>query len=177
MPSRKKESGDGANGAKPFIISRVFDAPRDVVWKAHTECAHLKHWWGPKGFVMTHCEIDLRPGGFFHYGLMSPDGQAIWGKFLFREVDAPERMVYIVSFSDAERGTTRHPMNPDWPLEVLSTTTFTERNGKTTLTIRWAPHNATAAERAAFDAGHDGMRMGFGGSLEQLAAYLAEAKG
>ena len=86
MPSRKKESGDGANGAKPFIISRVFDAPRDVVWKAHTECAHLKHWWGPKGFAMTHCEIDLRPGGFFHYGLMSPDGQAIWGKFLFREV-------------------------------------------------------------------------------------------
>jgi uncharacterized protein YndB with AHSA1/START domain len=176
MPSRKTGS-NGAGPSKPFVISRTFDAPREVVWKAHTECAHLKHWWGPAGFAMTHCEIDLRPGGFFHYCLKSANGQEMWGKFLFREIDAPERMVYIVSFSDANRGTTRHPMSPDWPLEVLSTTSFTEKDGKTTLTIRWAPHNATAAERAAFAAGHEGMRMGFGGSLEQLAAYLAKAKG
>jgi len=176
MPSRKKEGG-GASAAKPFVISRAFDAPRDVVWRAHTECAHLKHWWGPKGFAMTHCEIDPRPGGFFHYCLRSANGQEMWGKFLFREIVAPERLVYVVSFSDAERGTTRNPMNPDWPLEVLSTTTFDEKNGKTTLTIRWAPHNASAKERAVFEAGHDGMRMGFGASLDQLAAHLAKAKG
>jgi len=172
MASDKKE------GSKPaaFEISRIFDAPREVVWRAHTECEHLKHWWGPKGCTVTFCRIDLRPGGFFHYCLRWAQGEDMWGKFLFREVVEPQKLVFILSFSDEHRGTTRHPMSPDWPLEMLNTTTFSEKNGKTTVTVRLAPHNATDSERAAFEAGHDGMRIGFGGTFDQLAAHLSESK-
>ena len=57
-----------------FVISRVFDAPRDLVWQSFTQAEHLKHWWGPKGFKMLSCKLDLRPGGIFHYGMRAPNG-------------------------------------------------------------------------------------------------------
>src|SRR5262249_8076900 len=158
-----------------FTITRVFDAPRERVWQAHTECRHLMHWWGPKGFTMQHCRIDLEPGGLFHYGMRSPDGPALWGRFVFREIVGPERLVFVVSFSDEQAGVTRHPMSPTWPLEMLSTSTFADEAGKTALTIRWAPINATEEERRTFDAGHEGMTQGFTGTFDQLAAYLAKA--
>lgn len=160
---------------KDFVISRVLEAPRDLVWKVHTDCEHLKHWWGPKGFKVTACKLDLRPGGFFLYCLRGFDGPEMWGKFTYRDVVAPERLVFIVTFSDAKGGVTRHPMSPTWPLEMLSTVTFAESNGKTTMTVRWAPHAATEQERETFAAGHEEMRQGWGGTLDQLAAYLAIA--
>ena len=66
-------------------------------------------------------------------------------------------------------------MSPTWPLETPSTSTFEERNGKTLLTIEWSAHNSTDAEHETFDAGHDSMRQGWGGTLGQLAEYLAKA--
>lgn len=157
-----------------FVISRTFDAPRDLVWKVHTEAEHLKHWWGPKGFKCTVRKLDLRPGGTFLYHLQAADGSDMWGKFVFREVVPQERLVFIVSFSDEQGGVTRHPMAPVWPLETLSTLTFAEQNGKTTLTVRWAPHTATEAEREAFAEGHGSMTQGWTGTLDQLTDYLAQ---
>jgi uncharacterized protein YndB with AHSA1/START domain len=162
------------NKSTDFVISRTFDAPRDLVWQTHTDCNHLKHWWGPKGFTVFSCKIDLRPGGIFHYGLRSPSGQDMWGKFVYREIVAPERLVFIVSFADEKGNAVRHPMSPTWPLETLSTLTFAEKDGKTTLTVRWTPHAATQIERDTFDAGHDSMRQGWGGTMDQLAEYLAK---
>ena len=160
-----------------FVISRVFDAPRKLVWAAFTEAERMKEWWGPKGFTVVASKMDLRPGGTYHYGLKAPNGSAMWGKFVFREIKAPERMVFINSFSDEAGGITRHPMAPTWPLEMLSIFTFEEEpGGKTKLAIRWAPHNATAEEHKTFDASHDNMRQGWGGTLEQLTAYLAKNK-
>ena len=160
-----------------FVISRVLDAPRDLVWKVFTDPAHMRHWWGPKGFTVAVSKMDLRPGGTYHYCLKSPDGSPMWGKFVFREIAAPERMVFISSFSDEAGGTTRHPMAPTWPLEMLSTFAFEEQpGGKTKLTIRWAPYNATEEERKTFDAGRGSMQQGWSGTLEQLEAYLAKAR-
>lgn len=160
-----------------FVITRIFDAPRDLVWKAFTDPERMKQWWGPKGFTVIAAKMDLRPGGSYHYGMKAPDGTAMWGKFVYREVVAPERMVFINSFSDEAGGITRHPMAPTWPMEMLSTFTFEEAPaGKTKLTIRWSPHNATEEERKTFDAGHDSMRQGWGGTLEMLTAYLAKAQ-
>jgi uncharacterized protein YndB with AHSA1/START domain len=170
-----RNSSVTAPDEREFVILRVFDAPRDLVWKAFTECEHLMHWWGPKGFKMLSCKLDLRPGGIFHYCLQSPDGQKMWGKFIYREIVAPERLVHIVAFSDEKQGVTRHPMSPSWPLETLATATFTEHDGKTTLTVRWAPHNATEAERNTFATSHESMRQGWTGTMDQLAAYLAKA--
>ena len=61
-----------------FSFTRVFDAPRDLVWKAFTESERLMQWWGPKGFTMLVAKLDLRPGGVFHYSMRSPDGRAMY---------------------------------------------------------------------------------------------------
>ncbi len=99
-----------------FVISRVFDAPRDLVWKAFTDPDRMKQWWGPKGFTVIASKMDLRPGGTYHYGLRGPNGAAMWGKFVFREIVARERMMFVSSFSDEAGGTTRHPLHQSWPL-------------------------------------------------------------
>ena len=173
MAAKSKEAT--APSDLEFVITRVFDAPRKLVWKAWTERERLMRWFGPKGFTMRAATLDFRPGGVFHYCLRSPDGQEIWGKFVYREIAAPERIVLVNSFSDEKGNLTHHPMSPTWPLEMLSTTTFTEHDGKTTITVRWAPLNATEFERKTFEAGHESMQKGWTGTLDQLAEYLAKA--
>src|SRR5215213_8710895 len=158
-----------------FVISRTFDAPRDLVWKAFTEPERMKHWWGPKGFTVIASKMDFRPGGTYHYGMRAPDGSQMWGKFVYREISPPERMVLINSFSDEAGGVTRHPMAPTWPLEMLSVFSFEEEGGKTRFTVRWTPLNAGEEERATFAVGHASMTQGWGGTLDKLAAYLAKA--
>ncbi len=163
--------------AGEFVMSRVFDAPRDLVWKCFTEPERMKQWWGPKGFKVLSVKMDLRPGGTYLYGMQAPTGQAMWGKFVYREVVPPERMVFINSFSDEKGGITRHPGNENWPLEMLSTFTFEDApGGKTKFTVTWTPHNATEEERKTFDSNRPSMQQGLGGTLEQLETYLANAK-
>jgi uncharacterized protein YndB with AHSA1/START domain len=158
---------------KPFEITRVLDAPRERVWKSWTEAKRLKQWWGPKGFKVHTCKVDLRPGGVFHYGMTAPDGSDMWGKFTYRQIEAPKKLVFIVSFSDPKGGTTRHPGHASWPLETLSTVTFEEQGGKTKVTVLWIPaDSATEMERKTFDEGRDGMKQGWGGTFEQFANYL-----
>ena len=83
----------GDSRVKPFVISREFDAPRERVWKAWTDVEQLKQWFSPKGFTVIAAKMDLRPGGSYHYGMRAPNGQEMWGKWVFREVKAPERLV------------------------------------------------------------------------------------
>jgi len=161
----------------PFVISRVLDAPRDLVWKCFTDPEHMKQWWGPKGFKVLATKMDLRVGGTYLYGMSSPDGSPMWGKFVYREIVPPERLDFINSFSDEKGGTTRHPGHISWPLEMHSTFTFEELpGGKTKFTVSWEPHNATEEERNTFEAGRDSMQMGWSGTLDKLEAFLAETK-
>jgi uncharacterized protein YndB with AHSA1/START domain len=155
-----------------FTLSRVVDAPADAVFRAWTELDALTSWWGPKGFTMHSCTLDLRPGGMFHYCMRSPAGQEMWGRLVFREIRPSEKLVFVVSFSDKEGGITRAPMSTDWPLEVLSTVEFTEHHGKTTLAMSAEPVGASEKEIAMFTAGFEGMRGGWGGSMAQLEEYL-----
>jgi uncharacterized protein YndB with AHSA1/START domain len=163
------------SAGRDFVIARVFNAPREMVWRAWTEREQLMQWFGPKGFTMPHAELDLRPGGIFHYVIRGPDGREMWGKWTFREIVAPKKLVLVSSFSNVQGGITRHPMSASWPLETLSTTTFEEHEGKTTLTIRWSPLNATELELKIFAEAHSGMQQGWGETFEQLAAYLAKS--
>ena len=91
-----------------FVISRVFDAPRDLVWKCFTDPAHMQNWWGPKGVPVVASKMDLRPGGTYHYGMKNPDGSVMWGRMVYREVTPPEKLVFINSFSDENGGVSRH---------------------------------------------------------------------
>jgi len=87
---------------RELVISRVFDAPRELVFKAWTEPEHLVRWWGPKGHTTPYCEIDLRPGGVMHHCMRSPEGRDVWSKGVFREIVVPERIVLTDSFADAQ---------------------------------------------------------------------------
>ena len=168
---------------EPFVVSHTFDAPRELVWRCYTDAEHLQKWWGPKGFEFLHCSLDLRidfanqNSGLFHYGMSGPNDIVMWGKFVFRAIVPPEFMAYVVSFSDPEGGTTRHLWSETWPLEVLNHQTFTDSDGRTTVTLKGWPINATAEEKATFAAGHSSMQQGFKGTLDQLDAYLAELQG
>ncbi len=162
----------GKHGA--FVISRTFDAPRDLMFKVWTECEHLSQWWGPKGVTVSSCRNDLRPGGLMHYAMRTTEGEEIWGRWVYREIAEPGRMVFISSFSDPEGGLTRHPGAPEWPLQLLTVITFDERDGGTLVTVSWSPYDVSDLERATFDSGHDSMRGGWTGTFENLTEYLAK---
>jgi uncharacterized protein YndB with AHSA1/START domain len=156
-----------------FVLSHTFDAPRDLVWRAFTEPERMKQWWGPKGFPVVASAMDVRPGGMCHYAMSVPDGSLMWGKFAYREIVAPERLVFVNGFSNENGDFIRHPLVPVWPLEVLSVFRFTEQEGRTTFTLEWTPINASAEECALFEHSHEGMTQGWAGTLEQLDAHLA----
>ena len=159
--------------APRFKLDRLFAAPRPRVWQAFTDPQQLKQWWGPKGFTMVSCALDLRPGGLFHYGMRTANGQEMWGRWVFREIVAPERLSFVVSFSDAAGGVTHHPMAPSWPLEMLSTSLFIAQGDKTLVSLETVPVNAAENERQTFAGGFDSMRQGFGATWDQLDGYLA----
>lgn len=160
----------------PFVLSRVFDAPRAIVFKAFTEVDRLQQWWGPKGFEVFTSTIDLRPGGFYHYGLQAPDGTAFWGRFAYREIAAPERVVYVSSFADEKGGVARHVFHETWPLEILSTLSLEDiGSDRTKVTLCWLPINENDVERRTFDDGRESMALGWGGTLDKLDRYLSAA--
>lgn len=172
----KENNPGGESTERAFVITRTFDAPRALLFKVWTDPKHLAHWWGPKGVTIVSCKNDLRLGGLSHYCMRWPDGQDMWGKWVYREIAAPERLVFVNSFSDPEGRTTRPPFSEPWPLEMLLTITFAEHRSKTTVTVDSIPIDATEAERRTFAEGHDSMRGGWSRSFDKLADYLAKAK-
>ncbi|WP_248927971.1 SRPBCC family protein [Paenibacillus hamazuiensis] len=156
-----------------LVITRTFNAPRDLVFKMWTEAEHLEHWWGPKGLKLTVVKLDVRPDGIFHYKMSNAEGLEMWGKFVYREVDAPEKLEYVSSFSDPEGNTVSSLIAPGFPLEVRNVVTFDEHDGKTILTLRGGPINATEEELKFYESMHGSMQQGFAGTFSQLDEYLA----
>ena len=157
----------------PFVISRQLKAPRQLVWDVYTQPDHLQHWFGPKGVTMAHSAMDFRVGGTYHYSQALDGGGALWGLWTFREIQAPEKIVLLQHFSDAQGSVARNPWNPAWPLQTLSTTTFAEQAGGTLLTIQWEPWEASEAEQAVFLDGHASMGPGWASVLDKLEEYLS----
>jgi len=163
--------------SRPFVLTREFAAPRDLVWRAWTERDRFVRWFGPKGFKTQMVQFDLRPGGLTHYNQTAPDGKMLWGKAVYCEVMPPTKLVWINSFSDQDAGITRHPFSTDpWPLQLLTTVTFAEQAGQTTVTVHWVPYEATEEERRVFDSKLDSMKQGWGGTFDQLGDFLAQGQ-
>jgi uncharacterized protein YndB with AHSA1/START domain len=158
-----------------FVITRVFDAPLFLTWKAWSEVDQLKAWWGPKGCTVEVASLDLRPGGFFHYNMRFANGTEWWGRFLYREIAPRERIVWLNSFSNPGCGIVRAPFEAAIPLEICNDVALMERAGKTTVTLRATPHGATEEEIAVFKGMHGGLEKGYGGTFDQLAQVLARA--
>jgi uncharacterized glyoxalase superfamily protein PhnB/uncharacterized protein YndB with AHSA1/START domain len=167
----------GSTVSDPFILERRFRAPLGRVFAAWTEAEQLRRWFGPKGVSIPTATMDLRPGGSFHYCMRTPDGNEMWGKWCFEQVEAPHRLVSVVTFSDPDANETRAPWDPTWPLRTKSVFTFREEGGETVIRIEWAPHEATEQERRSFAAGHDSMRQGWTGTMDELEAYLTTDAG
>ena len=160
-----------ATTTKDFVMSRVFDAPRALLWQCFTDPERMKQWWGPKGFTVLSSKMDLRVGGTYHYGA------AMWGLFKYREIVPQQKLVFVNSFSDEKGGLTRHPLQKEWPLELLSTFSFEDVGSeRTKVTIVWEPINASEAERHAFDINRESMTQGWTGTFDRLAHYLADSK-
>jgi uncharacterized protein YndB with AHSA1/START domain len=130
--------------SREVVITRVFDAPRELVWKAWTEPEHFMRWWGPKIFTSPRCEIDLRVGGKFLWCMRWPDGRDNYTTGEYREIVPFERLVYTDCFADADGNVvpaTYYGMSADIALEMLVTVVLEdhERGTKMTLTHAGLP--------------------------------------
>ncbi|HEY3295286.1 MAG TPA: SRPBCC domain-containing protein [bacterium] len=122
-----------------LVIERDINAPRDLVWKAWTEPERAKRWWGPKGYTAPAIKLDLHVGGKYLFCMRSPDGQDFWSTGVYREIVPQERLVMTDSFADEKGNVVQasyYGMEGDFPLELLVTVSFEERNGKTHMTLR-----------------------------------------
>jgi uncharacterized protein YndB with AHSA1/START domain len=158
-----------SNAAEPdLVITRIFDAPRRLVFEAWTKAEHLMRWFGPKGSTTRFNKVDFRVGGVMHYCMRS-DGRDYWGLGVFREIVPPSLIVYTDAFADSEGNPVppaHYGMSPGFPEETLVTVTFEEQNGSTKLTLRQGIPE-TVTER-------DGTQQGWNELFDRLAEVLEQ---
>jgi uncharacterized protein YndB with AHSA1/START domain len=162
---------------KGITIERVFDAPREMVWRAWTEPEMVKRWWGPKGFTAPSIRIDLRVGGKYVYCMHGPEGSEfdkdLYSAGVYKEIVPMEKLVVSDYFSDAEGNKidpTLYEMPADWPEEMDVVVTFEEAaGGKTKFTIEYPRPESEEKFQAMVKSG---MVDGWNSSLDKLAGSL-----
>lgn len=154
--------------ADELVIERVFDAPRELVWKAWTEPERAMQWWGPRGYTTPVARMDFRVGGKFLNCMRGPDGVDIWSTGVYKEIVEPERLVMTDSFADKDGNVvngTVYGMPEGVPDEMLVTVTFEDVGGKTRMTLR---HSGLPA---GFHL--DGANQGWNEMFDKLDELLA----
>jgi uncharacterized protein YndB with AHSA1/START domain len=144
---------------REIVLTRVFDAPRGMVFDAFTKPDLLKRWFGPRGWSLVVCEVDLKVGGTFRFVMRGPDGRDMGMRGVYREIVAPERSVHTESFDD-------------YPGESQVTAVFVEQGGKTTL-IATVLYSSKEVRDAVIQSG---MEHGAAESYDKLAELLASAE-
>jgi uncharacterized protein YndB with AHSA1/START domain len=167
MPARESDSAPG----REFTITRIFDATRDLVFKAWSDPKYVSQWWGPRDYTTTFCEIDFRVGGAFRYCMCSPEGKEYWNRGEYREIVAPERIVNTMYFCDAA-GNFVEPSTygmDGFPSQMCDTVAFdVHGEAKTRLTLR-RNHSVQLAARFRED-------EGWNQSLDRFAEVLLTLK-
>ncbi|MET3699804.1 uncharacterized protein YndB with AHSA1/START domain [Bacillus oleivorans] len=156
---------------RDLIMERVFDAPRDLLFKVYSEPEHLENWWGPQGWQTKNKKFEFKPGGVWHYCMTCMDrnqgefyGQESWGKGTYQEIIEPEKIVYIDQFSDEEGNV------PENMPEMLISLTFVEQGAKTKLIIRTQFASAEELQKVL----DMGVVQGFESQIERLDELLKE---
>jgi uncharacterized protein YndB with AHSA1/START domain len=155
---------------RELTLERIFNAPRELVFKAFSEEEHLKRWFGPKGWPLVVSNLDFREGGVWHFCMKCTDetqqyyGMESWGKAIYKEIVEPERIVYTDAFSDAEGNIT------EGMPQTLITMTFLEHEGKTKL-ISHAEYATDEALKTVLDMG---MLEGMTSTWDNLEEFLKE---
>lgn len=144
---------------RELVLTRVFDAPRALVFQVWTDPAHVTHWWGPHGFTtpLETVALDVRPGGKWRIRMLTPDGGEYWMHGVYREIVAPERLVFSYAGSPAP-GAPEH--------ETLVTVTFADLGGRTRMTFQQAVF-PTVQDR-------DDHEGGWSECFDELVDYLVE---
>lgn len=156
---------DTAPADRTFVIERVFDAPRELVFEAFSKPEHLKHWWGPKGWTLPVCELDFRPGGVWLYCMRGPGGEESWGKATYQEIKPPEKIVYTDDFVDSDGNVL------EGTPQMQITLTFEDSDGKTKV-INHAVFESAEALKSVLDMG---MTEGLKQTWDRLEAFLKQA--
>lgn len=143
---------------REIVMTREFDAPRDLVFEAHTSCEHMTRWWGPRKYEFASCDIDFRPGGKWRVVHRGPDGDEHAFRGEYREIVSPERIVWTFEYEG-------------FPGQIsVETLTLEEHDGKTTLTAT-AVYDTVEARDAMLQSG---MEEGAGETMDRLDEYLAQ---
>ncbi|MBB6634254.1 SRPBCC domain-containing protein [Cohnella thailandensis] len=157
-----------------LVLERVFNAPRELVFRMFKEPEHMKRWWGPRGWELPVCNIDFRPGGVWHYCMKCVDrnqgdfyGMESWGKGVYSEIVEPEKIVYTDYFSDAEGNVTESMPSTEVTIE------FVALEGKTKLVNRSVYESAEALKTVM----EMGMLEGITDTWDRLSEALESLKG
>lgn len=154
-----KDSIAGESSEPALVITRTFDAPSDLVFKAWTDPKQLAQWWGPSGFTNPVCDLDPRPGGAIRVHMRAPDGTTYPMSGVYREIDPPRRLVFLSSALDEEG----RPL-----FEILNALTFSAQGARTVLRLEARVVKTTAQAQRYLD----GMDEGWRQSLVRLAEHL-----
>lgn len=170
MTSKMKTKVDG----NVLTIEREFNAPRSLVFQVYSDAEHIKQWWGPRGWEVTACNLDFRPGGIWHYCMKCIDrnqgdfyGMESWGKGIYSAIVQNEKIEYTDYFSDAEGN-----VPEDMPASDI-TLIFEEQDGRTKL-ITIARYVSAEALQTVLDMG---MEHGFSETMDRLEEHLESVKG
>ena len=145
------------------VITRILDAPREMVFKAWTRAEYLEKWWGPKGFSVPSCKVDFRVGGALKWCMRSPQGQDYWASGVYREIVHPERIVLKTNALASENGPAI--------LEGLTTVTFVEEGRKTKVSLRATAVGLTEAASGPLQ----GMEAGWTQTFDRFVEYVTNA--
>ena len=151
-----------------FKITRIFNASREMVFKAWTDPVYVKQWWGPAQFTSPLCKIDFRVGGQFHFCMRSPDGKEYWNVGTYKEIIVPERIVSIMQFSDKDANilpASHHFGKTDFPDEMIDIVTFEIYQGEKTKLTFCRNHSMELANKF-------GEIQGWNQSLDKFASAV-----
>lgn len=167
-----------AAGKETFVINRTFAAPVEVLFEMWTNPKHFAKWLPPTGFEMQFIKADIKPGGRTFYA-MNGNGVKMYGRAEYREIKAPDRLVYTQQFCDENEQVSRHPMSATWPETMLTQVIFAAEDAQATrVTVTWEPlGDLSTVELQTFVNARSGMTQGWSGSFDKLEAYLAESAG
>jgi len=166
-------SDDSEAAVEPTILTREYNAPRQLVYDAWTQPDHLRNWQFPfKGFTCEFVSADIKPGGSSLHKMTAPNGFEMWLLTKYEALTPPESLVFRQYNSNEASDILPNPKMPSWPKEMRTTIKLEEVNGKTKLQLIWQPISPTREEIETFEASRAEHDKGWGGGLEMLDEYL-----
>ena len=151
-------------------IQQAFDCPKSTLWKMWSDEQQLKKWFGPENCSLVYAKMDFRVGGKFHYAMEMPNGFKMWCFWMIREIDEENGKLVIGESMTDEKGehAISNPNNPNWPLEIITTIQFSEKNGQSIVEMEWSAGDVSDDQKQAFADGKEYMKGGWKSTLNKL---------